>query len=69
MRKALAMLATLGVMAAYALGVVSLSGIVNDWPRAAQLGFYVVAGIAWVFPLKPVMDWMKRAPAPAPDQD
>lgn len=31
---------------------------------AAQLAFYVVAGIAWAFPLRPFMIWMNQ-----PDRD
>ena len=39
--------------------VVSLSGTVGRWHWAAQLGFYVVTGIVWIAPLKPVLRWME----------
>ena len=31
--------------------------LANDW---LQLVFYVVAGIIWVLPLKPLFGWMNR---------
>ncbi len=68
-RKAIAVIIMLFLMAVYAVAVTSMSGLVNTWPRWLQLGFYAVAGVAWVFPLKPVIDWMNRAPMPEPDED
>ena len=41
----------------WAVLVVSLSGYVNDWPVLLQAIFYLVAGIAWIVPLKPVLQW------------
>lgn len=41
----------------WAVLVVSLSGYVNDWPVLLQGVFYLVAGIAWIVPLKPVLQW------------
>lgn len=64
MRKAIASLIMLAVIAVYAVAVVSLSGTITAWPKWAQLAFYVVAGVAWVFPLKPVLDWMRRGEKP-----
>ena len=37
--------------------IVSLSGYVNEWPVLLQAIFYLVAGIAWIVPLKPVLQW------------
>jgi hypothetical protein len=67
MRKPVAMLIMIVFLAAYVIALASFSGTINSWPRWVQLPFYLVAGIAWAFPLKPVMDWMNRAPAK--DQD
>lgn len=39
--------------------VASLSGTVGDWPVLAQALFYLVAGLAWVVPLKPVLQWIE----------
>ena len=31
---------------------------ISDW---LQIVFYIVAGIAWIIPLKPVFAWMNRS--------
>lgn len=51
----LAYLATYCVLAA-ALGV----ALVPVLPVWAQLVFYAVAGIVWIFPLKPLFAWINR---------
>jgi hypothetical protein len=39
--------------------VASLSGRVGHWPILLQAIFYLVAGIAWIFPLKPLLQWIE----------
>jgi len=39
--------------------VASLSAWVGGWPVLAQALFYLVAGIAWILPLKPVLQWIE----------
>ena len=39
--------------------VASLSGTAARWPWPVQLVFYLVAGLAWIAPLKPVLRWME----------
>ena len=58
-RKPAGIFAILGLIAIWAVLVVSLSGIVGQWPVLIQAGFYLIAGIAWVFPLKPLLRWME----------
>jgi len=41
----------------WAILVASLSGIVGRWPIILQGLFYLVAGIAWIAPLKPLLRW------------
>ncbi|MGI8932200.1 MAG: DUF2842 domain-containing protein [Sphingomicrobium sp.] len=43
----------------WAVLVVSFSAQVGSWPVLAQGLFYLVAGIAWILPLKPVLRWME----------
>ncbi|GLR48645.1 DUF2842 domain-containing protein [Sphingomonas astaxanthinifaciens] len=47
----------LGVIIVWAALIVSLSDVVGRWPAAVQLPFYIVAGIIWVLPLKPILRW------------
>ena len=41
----------------WAILVASLSGIVGRWPILLQGLFYLIAGIAWIAPLKPLLRW------------
>jgi len=41
----------------WAILVASLSGIVGRWPILLQGLFHLVAGIAWIAPLKPLLRW------------
>jgi predicted membrane channel-forming protein YqfA (hemolysin III family) len=37
--------------------VASLAPVVGKWPVLVQGGFYLVMGIAWIIPLKPLLRW------------
>jgi hypothetical protein len=58
------------LIAAWSALVVSAGGYVAALPWPIEALFYVVAGIAWVLPLKPLLRWMEtgqwrdRATAP-----
>lgn len=39
--------------------VASASAIVSEWHWVLQAIFYLVAGIAWILPLKPLLMWME----------
>lgn len=47
----------LGVIVLWAALVASLSETVTRWPWGVQALFYTVAGIVWIFPLKPILRW------------
>ena len=60
-KKLIVVLAFMPVILAYIIVVMAVSDHVpKHW--LVQLVFYIVAGMAWAFPLKPVMAWMNRAP-------
>ena len=58
-RKPVGMLAILLLIALWCVAVASLSGIVGRWPAIVQLVFYLVTGIVWIAPLKPLLRWME----------
>jgi Protein of unknown function (DUF2842) len=58
-RKPVGVLAILLLIAIWAVLVASLSALVGTWPILAQSMFYLVAGIAWIFPLRPLLSWME----------
>jgi len=39
--------------------IASLSRLVGGWPVLAQALFYLVAGLAWILPLKPLLIWIE----------
>ena len=39
--------------------IASFSGTLARWPALAQLAFYLVTGIVWIAPLKPLLRWME----------
>ncbi|HET6941382.1 MAG TPA: DUF2842 domain-containing protein [Sphingomicrobium sp.] len=49
--------AILLVIVVWAILIASLSEIVGRWPILLQALFYLVAGIAWIAPLKPLLRW------------
>jgi predicted membrane channel-forming protein YqfA (hemolysin III family) len=43
----------------WATFVASLAQVVGRWPVLVQAPFYLVMGIAWIIPLKPLIRWMQ----------
>ncbi|MEO7655442.1 MAG: DUF2842 domain-containing protein [Sphingomicrobium sp.] len=43
----------------WAVLVASLVRFVGQWPVLVQGLFYMVMGIAWIFPAKPLVRWME----------
>jgi hypothetical protein len=43
----------------WAAFVASLARIVGQWPILAQAPFYLVMGLAWILPLKPLVRWIQ----------
>ena len=41
----------------WAVIVASFSRIVGQWPVLIQALFYLIVGIAWIAPLKPLLRW------------
>jgi hypothetical protein len=60
-RKPAAVAAILLIIVVWALLVASLSPFVGKWPVLVQAVFYLVAGIAWILPLKPLIRWSETA--------
>ena len=58
-RKPVGVFAILALIAIWVVLVASLSGSVGEWPVLVQALFYLVAGIAWILPLKPLLQWIE----------
>lgn len=60
-RKALGCFVLLAYLALYAAAAATLGAyLLPILPGWAELAFFAVAGVAWVFPLKPLFAWMNR---------
>lgn len=58
-RKPAGMFGILLLIAVWAFMVGSLSPWVGQWPVLAQGLFYLVTGVIWIMPLKPLLRWME----------
>ncbi|MEO5973423.1 MAG: DUF2842 domain-containing protein [Sphingomicrobium sp.] len=65
-RKPAGIAAILSLIVVWAALVGSLSSLVGRWPILVQTLFYLVMGIVWIVPLKPLLRWSEighwRAP-------
>jgi len=43
----------------WAAFVASLARVVGAWPILVQAPFYLVTGLAWIIPLKPLVRWIE----------
>lgn len=58
-RKPAGILLILLLIAVWAVLVATAASLIDGWPALAQAPFYLVAGIAWILPLKPLLRWME----------
>jgi hypothetical protein len=58
-RKPAGIFGILAIIVLWAVLVASLATFVENWPVLLQGLFYVVAGIVWIAPLKPLLRWME----------
>jgi len=59
-RKPVGVLLILSAITAWCVLIVSASATVGAWHWTGQLIFYVVTGIVWITPMKPLLRWMER---------
>lgn len=59
-RRTLGVFAILLLIAGISLLVLIFANHIIAWPIWAQTIFYVVAGLAWLLPLKPLLVWMNK---------
>jgi hypothetical protein len=58
-RKPAGMIAILVLITLWCALIVSFATTVGGWHWAAQMVFYVITGIIWITPLKPLLRWME----------
>ncbi|MFL6752821.1 MAG: DUF2842 domain-containing protein [Sphingomicrobium sp.] len=50
----------------WAAFVASLAPVVGTWPILIQAPFYLIMGIVWIIPLKPLVRWTQTGRLRAP---
>lgn len=58
-RKPAGALAILVLTIVWCVAVASLSATIGGWHWLAQAVFYLVTGVIWIAPLKPLLRWME----------
>jgi hypothetical protein len=58
-RKLVGIVLILLLIVVWAAFVASLAHIVGRWPILIQAPFYLVMGIVWIIPLKPLVRWIQ----------
>ena len=58
-RKGAGIAGILLLIVALAVLVASFSSVVGGWPMLLQALFYLVIGLIWIAPLKPLLRWME----------
>ncbi len=68
-RKPVGMLAIMVLITVWVFLIVSLSGYIGQIHILAQAVVYLIAGIVWIAPLRPLMIWMETGSFRAPPED
>lgn len=58
-RKLVGILAILLLIVVWAAFVASMARVVGRWPILLQAVFYLVMGLIWIVPLKPLVRWIQ----------
>jgi predicted membrane channel-forming protein YqfA (hemolysin III family) len=58
-RKLVGIVLILLLIVVWAAFVASLAQIVGQWPILIQAPFYLMMGIVWIIPLKPLVRWIQ----------
>jgi len=56
-RKLVGIASILLLIVVWAAFVASLAQVVGQWPVLVQAPFYLIMGVAWIIPLKPLIRW------------
>lgn len=47
------------IIAVWAVLVASLARFVGTWPVLIQAPFYLIMGLAWIIPMRPLVRWIE----------
>lgn len=58
-RKPAGMIAILAIIAFWAILIASNADLIGQLHWIIQAVFYIIAGIIWIFPVRPLLTWME----------
>jgi Protein of unknown function (DUF2842) len=58
-RKPAGMLMIMALIIGWSLIILALSPWIERLPFVLEMLIYLIAGIVWIFPLKPLLSWME----------
>lgn len=58
-RKLVGIMLILLLIVGWTAFVASLAPVVGTWPVLVQAPYYLIMGIAWIIPLKPLVRWIE----------
>ena len=59
-RRIMGVFAIIALIGVEALIIVACANLIAPWPILAQSLFYLVAGLIWLLPMKPLLVWMNK---------
>jgi Protein of unknown function (DUF2842) len=68
-RKPAGMLAIMTIIVAWTFIVVSMSAYIGQMHIFVQAVIYLIAGVIWIIPLRPLMIWMETGSFRVPHED
>jgi Protein of unknown function (DUF2842) len=68
-RKLIGIALIVALIVFWAAFVASLAQTVGRWPILVQAAFYLVMGIAWILPLRPLVRWIETGSFRAPSRN
>ena len=58
-RKPVGALGIIAYIIVWVVLIASCSRVIGQWPVLVQALVYVIAGVVWIAPLRPVLQWME----------
>jgi hypothetical protein len=59
MRKPVGMMSILLIIAIWSVIIINIADYILMLPLFIQFAFFLIAGIIWIFPVRPILVWME----------
>lgn len=59
MRKPVGMISILLIIAIWSVIIINIADYILMLPLFIQFAFFLIAGIVWIFPVRPILVWME----------